>query len=201
MFPFVFCGHSSDSGKLTLLSVFLICFYIVSPSSHEWTQWPQKQKQNISILCQHVSVIHLSVRLFLQNHHVLLWPAINHSHKSFNVAFFFFWKKKESRFLLFSIIAGEENVKRWERLGNSCFLRHTSINACHSLEQEKSEYKGKTSREWADLVRVLTKFLLSKALSLEKRLDQENYQVCACVLVHSISMVEGKHVCNSWNLG
>jgi len=56
------------------------------------------------------------------------------------------------------------------------------------LEQEKSEYKGKESREKADSVGVLSKFLLSAATCLEKHLDQENYKVC--VLVHGILFCE-----------
>lgn len=64
-----------------------------------------------------------------------------------------------------------------------------TVNACHSLEQEKSEYKGKTNREKADSVRVLSKFLLSAAICLQKHLDQDNYKV-VCVFVHGILFCE-----------
>lgn len=80
---------------------------------------------------------------------------------------------------------------------NSCFLRYTSINACHSLEQEESDYKGKVSREKADSVRVLSKFLLSTAVCLEKHLDQENYKVCVCWCMAFCSENEGEYACNS----
>lgn len=50
------------------------------------------------------------------------------------------------------------------------------------MEQEKSEYKGKASREKADSVRVLSEFLLSAAICLAKASGSGKLQsgVCVC---------------------
>lgn len=78
-----------------------------------------------------------------------------------------------------------------------------TLNACHSLEQEKkkSEYKGKARREKADSVRVLSEFLLSAAICLPKASGSGKLQsgVYLCMAFCSVNEVE--HECNSWNLG
>lgn len=86
--------------------------------------------------------------------------------------------------------------KEWEIL-----VFWDTLNACHSLEQEKSDYKGKASREKADSVRVLSHFLLSAAICLPKASGSGKLQSGVCLCMAFCSVNEIGHECNSWNLG